>query len=287
VRAPAAADSAGTILENLTSLYYQKAKTWRLWHIGIEVLVYIAGIAAVFVPKLPLEYPAGGLLLVLATALISAKEEKFKGIAETLKRQHEYWQGLSIPPSRGLLAELRVRAPGTLPKETESLLREGLTFSSARPPSPERLLENLCESSWFTKELAAWCADQLRTMFIGAILIAVVVLLVIASSVGAGPTSSGVAKCVASSLAFLMSVGLLRSWLAFDRYSREAGEIEAEAQRLLNAGPVKPFDAQRLQSEYQLVRASAPAIPTLVWSKRREQLNRAWKELKCPTQTNP
>ena len=278
--------NAGTVLESLISLYYQKAKAWRVWHLAIEMAIYMAGIAAVFFPKLPLEYPAIGLLLVLTTALLSAKEEKLKSIAETLKRQHEYWQGLGVPPARGLLAELQVRAPGSLTKEIENLLREGLTFSSVKSCGPERALENLSESSWFTKELAAWCGDRLREVFIGSVLVAVIVLLVIASSVGAGTTSTGIAKCVASSLAFLMSVGVLRSWLAYERYSREAGEIEAEAQRLLKAAPVNAFDAQRLLAEYQLVRASAPAIPTLVWSRRRDKLNRAWNELKRPSTPN-
>jgi hypothetical protein len=143
-------------------------------------------------------------------------------------------------------------------------------------------LENLSESSWYTKQNARWCAAALRNLFIGSGLTALIVLLVVASSARTGATSNDVARCVASTLAFLVSVGVLKSWLAFERYARECARIDEEAERLLNAAPVTALDAHRLLSEYQLIRASAPAIPTIVWSKRRDKLNDTWNDLKRP-----
>jgi hypothetical protein len=282
---PGSPDTVGATLERLTSLYYKKAEVWRYWHLRIEALIYVAGVFAVFVHDLPLEYPAVGLALVLVTALLAAQGEKLRDTAESLKRQHEYWQGLGIAPSKAMLAEVQVHAPGDLPREMAEILRQGLTFSSARALGPNRLLENLSESSWFTKELAAWCSARLREIFIGSVLIALIVLLVVATSVHGGTASSSVAKCVASTLAFLMSVGVMKSWLAFERYSREAGEIDSEAQRVLASGAASALDAQRLLSEYQLLRASAPAIPTWIWSRKRHQLNQIWNDLKRPNHT--
>jgi len=230
---PANAHNEGSILEELTTLHYKRAKTWTGWHLGMEAVIYLSGVAVVFFPKLPVEYPAVALVLVLITAMVSAKAEKFKGVAETLKRRHEYWQGFGVAPSRDQLADLRLGAGRNLPPALEKLLREGLTFSSDKPSGAERVLENLSESSWFSKHLANWCSDRLGELFIAAIGLAVIVLLTVASSAGTGHAGSGVAKCVSSSLAFLMSVGVLRSCLDFSRFSREAGDIEAEAQRLL------------------------------------------------------
>ena len=89
------------------------------------------------------------------------------------------------------------------------------------------------------------------------------------------------AKFVAATLLFLISVGTLRSWLAYAALSQKAGDIDGEAGRLVAAGKVDAFEAQRLLAEYQLARASAPLVPTWVWRLHRESLNKNW-ELKRP-----
>ena len=87
------------------------------------------------------------------------------------------------------------------------------------------------------------------------------------------------AQCVSVTLSTLLSIGVLHSWLAFRSYSQKAEEIEAESERLSKSG-ADAFEAQRTLAEYQLMRASAPTIPTWVWNKQRDCLNKNWNELK-------
>ncbi len=277
-------EKTNKILEKLVNLHFKKAKVWGGTHVLLQVLLYLAGVVAVFVPSVTTSYPPVALVLALIGAWLSGQASKFKGVADSLKRQHEYWQGLGPSPPTGLLADMRVNITGDLSEEENRLLREGLTFSSSKAVGPARVLENLSESTWFTKHLAGWCATALCTVFVLTLTGAVILLLVSAASLGDLTVRVAAAKCVAATFTFLLSIGVVRSWLAFSRYSQKAGEIEAEAQRLLKTGNADTLTAQRVLGEYQLLRASAPLIPTWVWEWQRNKLNDNWRELKCATE---
>lgn len=277
----AAAADPGRIVESLVNQSYDKAKRWAGSVIILQTALFIAGTIAIFVPKITPGYPWVALPLALVGAWMSGRAAKFKGMAERAKRQHEYLAGFGVAPSRGMLADLRVSLAKELPQETDRLLREGITYSSGKPPGAERVLENLCESGWFTKHLADWCACTLRALFLGTVGIAITLLLLSATSLSGTPVGVVAAKFVAATLIFLISVGTLRSWLAYASLSQKAGDIDAAAERLLASGDLDSFEAQRLLAEYQLSRASAPLVPTWVWRLLRDTLNKNW-ELKRP-----
>jgi len=269
------------VIEGLVNQAYDKAKWWSGSVIGLQTTLFVAGVIAIFFSKFTLSYPWIALPLALLGAWMSGRAAKFKGMAERAKRQHEYLAGFGVAPSRGMLADLRVSLARELPEETDRLLRLGITYSSGKPPGAARVLENLCESGWFTKHLADWCACALRALFLGTVVIAVTLLLLSATSLSGTPVGIVAAKFVAATLIFLISIGTLRSWLAYAALSQKAGDIDAEASRLLAAGKLDAFEAQRLLAEYQLARASAPLVPTWVWRFRRDTLNKHW-ELKRP-----
>jgi len=156
-----------------------------------------------------------------------------------------------------------------------------LIFSSGKPVGPSRVVENLVETAWFTKHLAGSCRNIFFAVFVVSLILSVVLLLITASSAAQVSSRLAAAKCVSATLTFLISVGVLREWLSFLEFSKNAGEIEAEAERLCR-GDVTEFEAQRLLAEYQMIRAAAPLIPTVAWKIRRDALNEAWKQLKHP-----
>ena len=273
---------ADEVLENLVNVHYAKANCWGAWLLAMQILLYAAGVVAVFVPTLTMSYPPLAILLAATGTWLAVQASKFKGTAETLKRHHEYWQGFGKNLPNGLLADLRVTVSGGLTEEEDRLLRQGLRFSSTKPMGPARVLENLCQSAWFTKHHAAWCAERLGVVFILSVVSAIVLLLVLLASIKGLTSRMAAAQCVSVTLSTLLSIGVLHSWLAFRGYSQKAGEIEAESERLLKSG-ADAFEAQRTLAEYQLVRASAPTIPTWVWKMQRDRLNENWNDLKKPT----
>jgi hypothetical protein len=212
---------------------------------------------------------------------VSARAEKLKSVGETLKREHEYWQGFGRAPSLSRLADLKVSTSGKLPEAQSQLLRQGLAFSSGKAAGPARVMENLVESTWFTKHLAGWCGNILCLVFVASSILSIILLLITASSAAQVSSRLAAAKCVSATFTFLISVGVLRQWLSFAEFSKNAGQIEAEAERLSRT-EVTEFEAQRLLTEYWLIRAGAPLIPTFAWKFRRDALNEAWKQLKHP-----
>jgi hypothetical protein len=274
---------ADEVLENLVNVHYAKANCWGRWLLSMQVLLYGSGVVAIFVPAVTLSYPPLAILLAVTSTWFAIQISKFKGTAETLKRHHEYWQGFGKDLPSGLLADLRVTVSGGVTDEEDRLLRQGIRFASAKPLGPARVLENLCESAWFTKHHATWCAEKLGVVFVLTVVLAILVLLVFLSSIKTLTSMMVAAQCVSVTLSTLLSIGVFRSWLEFRGYSQKAGDIEAESQRLLKFKTVDAFEAQRILAEYQLVRAGAPTIPTWVWKIQRERLNRSWDDLKKPT----
>jgi hypothetical protein len=270
-----------TIIEGLVNHAYDKAKRWAGLVILLQSILFLAGVAAIILPSFTLSYPWIALPLALVGAWMSGQAAKFKGMAEQAKRQHEYLAGFGMTPSRGILADLRVSLARELPEEADRLLCQGITYSSGKPPGAARVLENLCESGWFTKHLANWCACSLRALFLITVTIAISLLLLSATSLSGASVGIVAARFVAATLTFLISIGTIRFWLAYAALSKKAGDIDAEASRLLEAGKLDAFEAQRLLAEYQLTRASAPFVPTWVWRLRRDILNKHW-ELKRP-----
>lgn len=265
------------VLETLVNRAYSRAKFWGGTAIILQVVLYVAGIVALVFPEVTLTYPWVALPLALVTADIAGRASKYKGMAETAKRHHELLLSFGEQPSKNQLADLSQVFSKAIPKQTHELLKSGITYASTAALGPKRALENLSESAWFTKHLAGRCETIVRLVFIITLLIAVSLLLWAASTVSGTTSGMAIAKGVAATLIFLVSVGSIRGWIAYQSLHKKAGEIDAEACRLKEQEEPDPFRVHRLLSEYQLSRASAPMIPTWVWKLHRNSLNEHYK----------
>lgn len=279
---PASASPAGAspsslqVLQSLLNAAYAKAKVWGFVYLILQATLFIVGVVAVFVPGVSLSYPWYALPLALVGVWITARAGRYKGIAEQLKRQHEYVEGFGHPPAKRTLANLRMELPDDLAPKLDQLLREGITYASEKPFGAARVVENLCESSWYSQHLAGFCASCLRAIFVLTLIIAIVLLLLSAITLTGTPVGIGAAKCVSATLLFLISVGTLRFWLSYQSFSRKSEQTESEATRLSAIAEPDLCETQRLLAEYQLARASAPLIPTWVWIILRKRLNKNW-----------
>lgn len=261
---------------------FDKAKSWAGAVLILQAALFLAGIIAIFAPHFTISYPWIALPLALLGAGLTSHAARLKGMAETVKRQHEYVAGFGRVPSGRQLADLRMNLPEGLPAELDRLLREGITYSSAKPPGPVRVLENLSESAWFSKHLAAYCTRSLAAVFVITMVIAVSLLLLCATTLTGTSVGIAAAKCVSATLLFLISVGTVRSCFGYHRFAQKAAEIDTEACSLAANQTPDPCETQRLLAEYQLARASAPLIPTWVWRFRRKRLNQNWA-LRAPS----
>ncbi|HEY1051251.1 MAG TPA: hypothetical protein VGE39_15880 [Prosthecobacter sp.] len=282
-KAGAAASTSGVaieVLETLVNRAYDRAKRWAGAVLILQGALYFFGALAVFWPVFTLTYPWVALPLALIGAEITRRAGVYKGLAETAKRHHEYFAGFGITPSGSQLADLRQSLRNELSLEANELLKKGITYASDQPHGPRRVLENLSESAWFTKHLAAKCVVWVASTVLLSLTTAISALLWSAESAASTPTGVATAKAIAATLIFLISVGTIRSWVGYSKLSLKAKDIDTEASRLL-AGDPSEFEAQRLLAEYQLARSSAPLVPTWIWELHRYSLNEDW-ELKKP-----
>jgi hypothetical protein len=276
-------DRAKEVVVTLVNRAYDRAKRWAGGVLSLQVVLFLSGIVAIFWPTVTLTYPWIALPLAFVAAFIAGRASKFKGMAESLKRTHEYLSGFAHKPSGSRLADLKQSLSAGLAPEADELLKKGITYSSSEKPGPRRILENLSESAWYTKHLSLSCAYGLGTIFLTAFAVAITLLVLSATSLAGTVVGLASAKCVAATLLFLMSIGMIRSVLAYYKMSQTSDSIDAEACQLLSrAEEPTVFEAQRLLAEYQLARAAAPLVPTWVWKFRRNSLNEDW-EIKRPT----
>lgn len=268
------------VLETLVNRAYDRAKRWAGAVLILQSGLFFSGVLAIFWPFLTLAYPWLAVPLALLGTWISARASKYKSLAEGAKRQHEYVAGFGVKPSLRELANLRQNLQKQLSPEAGALLKAGITYASAEPHGARRALENLSESAWFTKHLAAHCVQWVAATFIITLLIAISLLLWAVAEVSGTAAGAIAAKSFAATFTFLISVGSIRSWVGYAKLERKADKIDGDATAMLVSAEPSVFEVQRLLTEYQVTRASAPLIPTWIWKVYRDSMNQDWK-LRC------
>ena len=92
------------LLDSLVNAAYDRAKFWAGIVLGIQALLFIGGVVAVFFSRFSLSYPWLAVPLAMISSALGARASEFKGLAESLKRRLENWSGFGRPLSKRLIA---------------------------------------------------------------------------------------------------------------------------------------------------------------------------------------
>jgi len=264
------------VLVRLQNATFRQAKLWASMQVGLQAILFAGGLVSIFSERWSLGYPWLAFPLAVIGVCMTLRTTYFKGRAEFLKRQHEYLDGLGSQPSERILANLRAELPAALKPEVERLLTAGTTYASASPAGLNRVLENVCQSAFFSRQLAAYCAHYLLILLVVTGVVAVSFLLFCLHTLHDAVSAVTAARSVAATLVFLISVGTIRCWRGYATFSAKAEQAYAEADRQLAQADPGPCETHRILAEYQLARAAAPLIPTAVWRFHRTRLNEIW-----------
>ena len=264
------------VLIRLQNTAFRQAKLWSGLLVGLQVFLFAGGVVSIFSERWSLSYPWLAFPLAVVGVWISSRAAHFKSRAEFLKRQHEYLDGLGNRPSDRISANLQAELPAELKPEVERLLTEGVTYASDSPAGLKRVLENVCESAFFSQHLAGRCAVYLLGLLMVTGVFAVSFLLYCLHTLHDAATAVTAARSIAATLVFLISAGTVRSWRGYASFSAKADQTYADAARLLTGENLDACETHRLLSEYQLARAAAPLLPTTVWKLHRGRLNQIW-----------
>jgi hypothetical protein len=259
---------------------FNKAKLLAAWALCSRLAGFMAGITGIlwtgFTPFSP--YVVGAL--VILAAVLDHFSEGNRSSAEGILRKLEFEEGLGWKISDAERADLLTNVPE--PARALQLAQNqklGSYFDSKKPVGALKAIEDIEESAWWTKHLSG----KMRGTYgaLSAILIAVSMLILIAAASSVSSLLqvplSDVARVVTAVLSLGVSLGLVRFWVSYGRLHTRAAKIQEQAKSLREATPTEA-DAIKLYAEYHLARASAPPIPTWVWTTNEKKLNRVWQQ---------
>ena len=205
-------------------------------------------------------------LLILAEAA-SIDKDWWHVRADEAARHADLAESFGWESPRGEIADL-VAEFGATPSEPY--------FASKQPDPVRRALENLLESTFFSRHIATRAANWSLIAFC-VLLLATVGLLSVAAVALSGNQNSAqpVARLAISVMVSVVTMGALRAQLRYRRFARAAGDIERTARRALEDPAPSLIESYRLWSEYHASRAAGPLLPAWIWRLTRSRLDEA------------
>lgn len=174
------------------------------------------------------------------------------------------------------MSDLIVNCPARLRRRLPSSGDDNY-FASEDEIGPVRALQNLQESSWWSKHLTkrmSYITSAVGAAFFG---VSLLVLLISINTVSDFDRLTSIGRVVTSAMMLVLSLGIFRLTLGYYSFGKKAERIEEESMRLLKSGP-NELSAVKAWQEYHVARASAPLIPSLLWKWMNKDLNDAWRD---------
>ncbi len=262
-------------VENLKTMQFKVAKRWRAISISCGAGVLILGLVVLFANQASILLALAAAALVGVSEYYKWKSDNIKGAAEALLRRFELHDSLGWAISQREIRDMLADGPDSVKAAVDS--PEVRTyFASGSGVGLLRMMENLEESSFWSKHLAK---EMAKWVFLVAVLIIALALtiLVLAFQYTATQGGSGrIGQVIISILVFLFSDGYLR--LAFDyrAFADKANDIELLAIEMQKRSAIGESEAILLLQDYQLARSLSPLIPDKIYELRESKLNDLW-----------
>lgn len=272
-------------LQECSSRLYDSAKRWWAVTNGLRVGVVVAGVAATLIGWAPLPAALMAGALALAAWYTQYRTDEAKDQANDLRRQMDLQDGMEWPIPSLALDDLGA-CLGTFVSADPPVESY---FASQLPPGPERLLENVRETGFFSEHIAATAARAMWGLTAWLCLLAVGGIFVTVAIVDDITVVRSIGVVLASVLLVVEAVGVARLAMDYHGFQKAACETKTQANRMLSAGAVREVDALHLAESYFIHRARAPLLPGWVYSGihvwgvrlyrgRRDELNVLWQK---------
>lgn len=265
-------------INRLSTSYFKQSEKWDLISMCLRLVVFSGSILAIFISLDFLWLPIAAFLLSIAVEFVAWRAEALSGKADELKRIYEYADGFGQKLTVRDLSNLKAAALGEDTGDSFEFLLQGNIFASKRETGAYRVIENLMQSSWFSFHLARISAFCYLWLIVFLFFVSLVTLFYSVNFLTEHEELKGVGKLVTTVILLIFSLGLVRKCLGLFSFSTAAKETDGACEQALERGEVPEAPALRLLYDYQLARALSPSIPTWVWGRNRDRLNRLWDE---------
>lgn len=260
---------------NLASTIFNLAKRYWGFSLSFKIGATLIGIIVVAVGWNNALFPFVQMLLAIAAELIQLRSDFWRGKGENLKRKLEYFDGFGWMISRSEMSDTLANISASARNKIEQSV-QGQYFASQQPKGKRRALENLLESSWWSKNLSGSMFYLGLTVVITLTFSSISGLYLSTISVNDGAVRESISKVVASILSLVISLGMLRLVIGYWNFHSKAETIERSTAYLLEQPDIDEITVLKQLHEYQIARASAPPIPNWLWERRKAVLNNLW-----------
>ena len=195
--------------------------------------------------------------------------------AETARRAALLMNGYGTAKEPADAADIRAGL-GTRIEVRAASMEDPDYFSSTEPPGRSRFLDLFAESAFWSKHLYRLAGHVALGSFV-AVLTATVVLFVLLTPTGVSPALVVFARVLVPTISFFISVDLLGLSLGWYDAAGTADSVD----RTLRAEAIADeADVIRLFAEYGAATATSVPIPTWLYDRQHDRLNREWNRRK-------
>jgi hypothetical protein len=260
----------------LDRLLRQSAESW--WHFAFlfRISIFFVGTFAIFTPLLSTFAPFLVAFLTMIAGACALRYGVLRDTWEDLHRELDTRDSFGWQISNAKLSDLLTQTPKKLRKQLPAETNEEEYFASKKTSGPERAVENMQESAWWAKHLSRRAGNIYTAIVIALIFGSFAVLILSIETIKDYDALSNVARVITSTIMVLFSLDLLRTSLAYYKYSGQAAMVEELAGRLLSEDTANEIKAIKLMQQYHLAHAAAPMNPNWLWKLMRDDLNELW-----------
>jgi hypothetical protein len=218
-----------------------------------------------------------GFTLQVCAVATRAFADRFADRGAALRQVAMLQNGLGVQPNPFDAAEwAEVTGPTAVVPEY---------YESKEPPGPKRLAEITAESAFFSAVLAKRSAGIVAAcVVIGAV--AVVVGVVAAVRGDSAPRSVDFATKVGLTvLAFIVTGDLVLLGVRYRRAASNAKRVLQDCKHALEFAVISSSTAHTLSAQYQIVMASSPPMPGLLYKATRDRLTMVFRQAMQSGQT--
>lgn len=260
----------------LMQAQFDEAKRWWIWANVSRLLVVIITIISL-IRKEWLDWiwilPAG---FTVTHSLLQWRADTLQGKADAITRKLELQDGFGWKISEQERADLILEVSDKVKKKAYGT-EESPYFDSRQEVFARRAIENLKQSSWYTRHLAKKMAKYVFVLCASAVALALLsTFIVIVFTSPLQRWGPNIGRIVIIVLVFMVAYGYLRLGFQYRLLSSQAEKSSNRASQLLELETLTGIQAVRLLHEYQIARATAPMIPDWLWNRTKDELNRLW-----------
>ncbi|GAK51379.1 hypothetical protein U14_02623 [Candidatus Moduliflexus flocculans] len=255
---------------------FELAKWWDGAMLACKIVGILLGLLVILTGLLSKIIPVAAILLTLVAEFCSWNSGRFKGMAETLLTKLDWNDAFGRKFSRKEISDLLMDLPARFRRSFSEEIQEQY-FTARTLPGARRAVENLLESSWWSKHLSKKIGFRYQVATWVIVVASLAILIVTIQTVKDFDQLASVGRAITSFVMCIFSFGLLKLSYAYSSFSAKAAQIESRAEELLNAEPTQE-EAITLMYDYQIVRLKAPLIPTWLYKHFQSDLNALWNQ---------